>query len=136
MTIAVALVNCGNHADDMIVVTGGAADRLPLKRGESIELRPDIDYRFGEVEHGGDETCRQHHAMAVMAEGPGDRIVRSAFNPSGSGKVDRIKALAAALINEIDALPDNDPRVKAVAKTEVEGAAQWAVKAATAPDSA
>ncbi|MYE00427.1 MAG: hypothetical protein F4Y03_03995 [Alphaproteobacteria bacterium] len=75
-------------------------------------------------------------AMAVVSEGPGLELVRSEFNPSASGKVDRIKVLAAALINEIDALPDDDPSLKSVAKTEVEGAAQWAVKAATAPDSA
>ena len=136
MTVKVMLLNCGNHADDLVVVRACDQFLTNLQRGEAVELTEKSNYSFGVIEHGGDETCREHHAMAVMAEGPGLKLVRSEFNPSASGKVDRIKVLAAALINEIDALPDNDPSLKSVAKTEVEGAAMWAVKAATAPDSA
>ena len=136
MTVAVAIVNCGNHADDTIVVSDRVERFTTLKRGESVGIDESVSYVFRVENHGGGETCRLHEPMAVMAEGPGAKLVRSEFNPSGSGAVDRIKALSAALINEIDALPDNDPRVKAVAKTEVEGAAHWAVKAATALESA
>lgn len=136
MTVKVMLLNCGNHADDLVKVLSLGQHVTNLQRGEAVELAEKIDYSFGVIEHGGDETCREHDAMAVISEGPGIKLVRSSFNPSEFCAVDRIKTLAAALINEIDALPTDDHRVKAVAKTEVEGAAQWAVKAATAPDSA
>lgn len=61
------------------------------------------------------------------------------FNPSQSTIVDQIKAQAAALIDLIDSIPsDRDTedgnergRLKALAQTDIEGAAMWAVKAAT-----
>lgn len=64
-----------------------------------------------------------------------------AFNPSGNPRVNAIKRKAAELIDlieEIDAqsaaagqIDGEIARLKAVAQTEVEGAAMWAVKAAT-----
>ena len=56
------------------------------------------------------------------------------FNPSADPNVDAIKTQAAALIDLINALPSQDSeqaRLKALAMTEIESAAMWAVKAAT-----
>ncbi len=57
------------------------------------------------------------------------------FNPSGDDTVGRIKRLASDMIDVIDAIPDkNEPeiwRLKALAQSHIEGAAMWAVKAAT-----
>lgn len=61
------------------------------------------------------------------------------FNPSNNPVVDQIKRQAADLIDLIDDIPnsilldswDEIKRLKAIAQTEVEGAAMWAVKAAT-----
>ncbi|MCY3648304.1 MAG: hypothetical protein OXG40_01065 [Acidimicrobiaceae bacterium] len=140
MTIKAFLVNCGNHAADQINVRGGELPGagMTVMRGGAVELEAGRNYIFRETHHGGDDTCRDHQPMAVMSEGPGADLVRTAFNPSGDGAEDRIKALAAALVNEIDALPV-DPadggrvaRPKAVAITNVQQASMWAVNAATA----
>lgn len=72
----------------------------------------------------------------------GQYLVGTTFNPSSSGKVDRIKALAAELIDEIEWIElntaDGDEvqnreimRCRATAITNVEQGAMWAVKAAT-----
>ena len=66
------------------------------------------------------------------------------FNPSANDTVGRIKSMAAALIDFVDGI---DPgvetsdrryseiqRLKALAQTEIESAAMWAVKAATKPE--
>lgn len=61
------------------------------------------------------------------------------FNPSGTTIVDQIKAQAAALIDLIESIPSDREtedgnergRLKALAQTEAESAAMWAVKAAT-----
>lgn len=68
------------------------------------------------------------------------------FNPSADDTVGRIKSVASALIDLIDGIPipavDNTDsamhsnevaRLKALAQTEIEIAAMWAVKAATKP---
>ena len=63
----------------------------------------------------------------------GESRVGIDFNPGGSPKIAKIKRLAADLIDEVNGI---DPasgeiaRVRAVAMTEIEGAAMWAVKAA------
>lgn len=62
----------------------------------------------------------------------GELRVRTSFNPSNNGAVDIIKQKAAELINLIDGLPTADRRLVALACTDVESAAMWAVKAATA----
>ena len=66
----------------------------------------------------------------------GEERVRVSFNPSGDSAVDRIKQLTADLIDLVNALPDHGDgetkRTKALAMTEFESAAHWAVKAATA----
>ena len=63
--------------------------------------------------------------------------VRMGFNPSALPAVDELKALAAAFITACDnvvlASPSNSARFAAVAKTNMETAVMWAVKAAT-PD--
>lgn len=62
------------------------------------------------------------------------------FNPSGDDMVGQIKRHAADLIDLIGAIPEHSMnpqqetevrRLKALAQTEVESAAMWAVKAAT-----
>lgn len=72
----------------------------------------------------------------------GEYRVGITFNPSASGIVDEIKRKAADLIDLIESIPsDRDSergneagRLKALAQTEVESAAMWAVKAATKPE--
>lgn len=62
-------------------------------------------------------------------------LVRMGFNPSTLERVDRIKALAAALISECEAIRDSDGdggREAAIAITQVQGASMFAVAAATA----
>ena len=49
------------------------------------------------------------------------------FNPSGKPEVDQIKERAEELIALIDRVCP-DPRTKALAKTNVEQGAMWAVK--------
>jgi hypothetical protein len=68
------------------------------------------------------------------------------FNPSADDTVGRIKRMASALIDFIDGIPvptvdstdsamhsNEVARLKALAQTEIESAAMWAVKAATKP---
>lgn len=68
----------------------------------------------------------------------GQKIVRQDFNPGQSIEVSDIKDLAAKMIDYLDRLnPDGveDPaefgRLKALAITNLEVAAMWAVKAVT-----
>jgi len=65
----------------------------------------------------------------------GEYRVGVSFNPSGDLWVDEIKVSAAELIDLIEDIPDLEmterKRLKALAQTEVESAAMWAVKAAT-----
>lgn len=65
----------------------------------------------------------------------GEYRVVNTFNPSDSSMVVRIKRAAADLIDLIETIeapaPSDIPRLKALAQTEVESAAMWAVKAAT-----
>lgn len=76
----------------------------------------------------------------------GQYRVGTNFNPSASSVVDQIKARAAELIDLIEgiAVPSASSnaqawhssevcRLKALAQTEIESAAMWAVKAATKP---
>ena len=65
----------------------------------------------------------------------GERLVRTDFNVSASSDVDEIKRAAAELIDRIEALDGSLPdagRHKALAITNFEQGAMWAVKAATA----
>ena len=62
----------------------------------------------------------------------GEARVRTAFNPSASDEVDRIKQRTAELINLCEALKAKEPRLASLAQTAYEEAAMWAVKAATA----
>lgn len=74
----------------------------------------------------------------------GEYRVGTTFNPSASGLVDEIKRKAADLIDLIDSIPSDREsergneagRLKALAQTEIESAAMWAVKAATKQDRA
>ena len=56
------------------------------------------------------------------------------FNPDGNPAIAYFKRRFADLIDDIGDLPDRGSgeigRLKAVAQTEIEGAAMWAVKAA------
>ena len=71
----------------------------------------------------------------------GEARVGVAFNPSGNPVVAEIKDRAAGLIDLIEAIEPPDGaggdgtaevgRLKALAQTEVEAGAMWAVKAAT-----
>ena len=74
-----------------------------------------------------------------MAQTKGEYRVGISFNPSGDDMVGQIKRAAADLIDLIETIPsDRDSavgnergRLKALAQTEIESAAMWAVKAAT-----
>ena len=68
------------------------------------------------------------------------------FNPSNDDMVSQIKRKAADLIDLIQMVPTPEPasldprfaeikRLKALAQTEIESAAMWAVKAVTKPPS-
>lgn len=66
----------------------------------------------------------------------GEYRVGITFNPSQSNTVQQVKQMAADLIDKIDSIANIDgngdiARLKALAMTEVESAAMWAVKAAT-----
>ncbi len=76
----------------------------------------------------------------------GERRVRTSFNPTNNGVVDKIKQDAAKLINDVDNIlrerldPERDyseieiseqTRLVRLAQTALEEAAMWAVKAAT-----
>lgn len=69
----------------------------------------------------------------------GEYRVGVSFNPSKNATVDVIKAKAAELIDLIEDIPSDRGselgneagRLKALAQTEIESAAMWAVKAAT-----
>lgn len=62
----------------------------------------------------------------------GERRVRILFNPVADGVVDQIKQKTAELIDLCESLKAKDPRLAALAQTDYESAAMWAVKAATA----
>lgn len=73
----------------------------------------------------------------------GEYRVGITFNPSNDDMVGNIKRQAAALIDLIESIPSGSAewgvdaeraRLKALAQTEVESAAMWAVKAATKPE--
>jgi hypothetical protein len=65
----------------------------------------------------------------------GEYRVGISFNPSSDPNVDEIKVRAAELIDFIEQMPvaagGEAQRLKALAQTEIESAAMWAVKAAT-----
>lgn len=69
----------------------------------------------------------------------GESRVRAEFNPAQSSVVDQIKQKSAELINLCEGLKPTDGlmmsgekgRLIALAQTEYENAAMWAVKAAT-----
>lgn len=72
----------------------------------------------------------------------GQYRVGTTFNPSGENLVTQIKDHAAALIDLIESISSDREsevgnergRLKALAQTEIESAAMWAVKAATKQD--
>ena len=69
----------------------------------------------------------------------GEYRVGITFNPSNDPVVDEIKSISAKLIDLIEEIPSDREsevgnergRLKALAQTDVENAAMWAVKAAT-----
>jgi hypothetical protein len=67
----------------------------------------------------------------------GEFRVGISFNPSNNPIVDKIKRMAADLIDAIEEIPLNPSiqgevgRLKALAQTEIESGAMWAVKVAT-----
>ena len=130
MTVRAVLLNCGNHPDDVIEVIGDGRAPKALERGNFVDVHDGPTYSFRTIRHGSGDACRQHEPAAIMSEGPGAGLVRVTFNPSDSEAVNRIKTLAAALINEIEAA-EGDGRHKALAKTAIEEGAMWAVKAVT-----
>lgn len=62
----------------------------------------------------------------------GEDRVRIKFNPSADATVDLIKNKSAELIDLVETVKANDPRLAALAMTAFEEGAMWAVKAATA----
>lgn len=63
----------------------------------------------------------------------GEYRVGITFNPAGDTDVDKIKEMAAALIDLIATVGNND-RCTALAQTAFEDGAMWAVKSITKPD--
>ena len=76
-----------------------------------------------------------------MSMTKGEYRVGINFNPSNDDMVGQIKRAAADLIDLIESIPNDGEtdqyvevsRLKALAQTEIENAAMWAVKAATNP---
>lgn len=77
-----------------------------------------------------------------MSMTKGEYRVGINFNPSGDDMVGQIKRKAADLIDLIETINTDGEtdqyievsRLKALAQTEIESAAMWAVKAATKPE--
>jgi hypothetical protein len=69
----------------------------------------------------------------------GEYRVGITFNPGGNEMVDKIKRAAADLIDLVETIEvgsvsgPEGARLKALAMTDIEDAAMWAVKAATKP---
>jgi hypothetical protein len=64
----------------------------------------------------------------------GEKAVGLTFNPSGDDRVQRLKAMYAAIIDELNAMREDrseQARLASIAITEAQGAQMWAVKAAT-----
>jgi hypothetical protein len=65
----------------------------------------------------------------------GEYRVGISFNPSGDDMVGALKSVAASFIDLVETIDGTgNPevgRLKALAQTEIEAAAMWAVKAAT-----
>ncbi len=80
------------------------------------------------------DTGNDHTVLVSISE-TAAKLVRLKFNPSGIDKVATIKALAAALISECEAMRDGKgpgAREAAIAITELQGASMFAVASATA----
>ena len=136
MTVKVVLLNCGNHPSDSIVIKDGYqhANKV-IGRGVSVEVDAGNPIAYDVIQHGSGNV-KQYGPMAVQVEGPGNALVRNSFNPSGDHTVQRIKDLAAALINEISEVSpgiadEAKKRYVDLAIVAVEEAAMWGVKAAT-----
>ena len=64
----------------------------------------------------------------------GEKAVGLTFNPSGDERVQRLKAMYAAIIDELNTIQSDrseQARLASIAVTEAQGAQMWAVKAAT-----
>lgn len=66
-----------------------------------------------------------------MSKTLGEIRVRVDFNPSNDSVVHLLKTKAAEFINLIEEIKDKDPRLAALAQTDIETAAMYAVKLAT-----
>lgn len=92
-------------------------------KGEIYPCKKDIfDATYDKVENTGNSI--------------GELRVRSSFNPESNNVVDVIKQKTAELINLCEELKTKDGRLASLAQTDFEKAAMWAVKAATATQSA
>lgn len=69
--------------------------------------------------------------MSETEKTVGEKIVRADFNPNGNTLVNSFKTNVAAIIDQVDAIRDMDPRLAALAITHLEIAAMFAVKLAT-----
>ena len=76
-----------------------------------------------------EENCSQRELTF------GEKAVGLTFNPGGNPDVDKIKALYAEIIDEINKIRGEDrsdkARLLSVAITEAQGAQMWAVKGVT-----
>jgi hypothetical protein len=68
----------------------------------------------------------------------GEDRIRTNFNPSNNSLVGNLKTDFATLIDDVEAIPDDNNgeviRLKSLAQTALEEAAMWAIKAATASE--
>lgn len=91
---------------------------------------------MSETSSGASWKTPTENRMVIDSQSIGVKRVGVTFNPSGDDRVDSIKVKAAMLINEINDLSlesenGEAKRCFAVAMTDIESAAMWAVKGIT-----
>lgn len=109
-----------------------ASDILLGIRGMFMaEITPDVKVNYNDGRPDGKEVTPEPTY--------GDLLVGRSFNPAGSARVDRLKSMYAAIIDELndiresykDANDGEGVRHASIAITEAQGAQMWAVKSAT-----
>ena len=110
MTLRTKLINTGNHKTDRLrikVTSGNSGSETEaihsLGRGESVDLNfsagEGMELFCTDVIHGAGNV-RSMTAGLLLTEGPGGKMMGTDFGDCMS-RPDRIRSLAAALVNEI-----------------------------------
>ena len=114
MTLQTQLINSGNHSTDRVgfKITKSCPQGInetmhSLGRGESINLDlsagEGIDLFCTDVVHGSGNV-RPMTAGLLLTEGPGGKMVDADFGDPNSSRSRRVKALLAAVINEMSVI--------------------------------